>query len=400
MAELFCTSHSLLLYTTELIEHPLEGVISGGEPDYEQLVAEARAFLRSQRVRGPLYLGLSTDYLLLRTAAFPELEGFPLAEAVLAEAERSPFWGQHELAIDYEVLGAVDEHRKRVLFAALPSKAVSLIDRQLRPRRLEPLPLLVWRAARASLAERESWVVLEAFDNSMALFEQGQLVDFRQLAHPLGEGGQGLVDEVVRSLQLFGRYDPVEVAWLFGLPEPPPVPAGLPAHEVVQSAQPGVLKEAAWSKEPPRLDLRPKRQRLGAGLPPEVQRALLWSSLWIALGATGYAFLGTQLKQQRAINDGLRQDIARLEAARPEPQTPLPEGVTPALLKQVTEALPEKTWLDHIQVDELKLVLQGHALDPSAPQVLAERLKALPARTEWDNEAEDYAWEVDLELPQ
>lgn len=400
MAELYCTARTLFLYTTELIEHPLEGVISGGEPDYEHLVAEVRGFLRAQRVRGPLYLGLSSEFLLLRTALFPVLEGFPLAEAVLAEAERSPFWGQHDLTIDYELLDAVDEHRRRVLFAAMPAQAVAELSRRLRPRRLEPLPLAVWRASRSQFEGRESWIVLETPTNSMALFEQGRLIDFRQLAHPLAEGGQALVDEVVRSLQLFGRYEPVEAAWLFGLPEPPPAPEGLPAHEVVQSAQPGVLKAAAWRREPPGLDLRPRRRRLGEGLPREAQRALLWSSLWLALGVAGYAVLNTQLQGQRSINESLRRDIARLEAVRPEELEPLPEGVTTGLLERVSSALPEGTWLDGIQVDEFKLVLRGHALDPRAPQVLARRLEAPPAWTQWDEEGEDFAWEVSLELPQ
>lgn len=400
MAELYCTARSLFLYTTELIEHPLEGVISAGEPDYERLVSEVRGFLRAQRVRGPLYLGLSSEYLLLRTALFPELEGFPLAEAVLAEAERSPFWGQHELNVDYELLDVVEEHRRRVLFAAMPAQAAGVLSRRLRLRRLEPLPLAVWRASLAQFEGRGSWIVLDGLSNSMALFEQGRLSDFRQLAHPLDEGGRALADEVGRSLQLFGRYEPVEAAWLFGLPEPPPVPEGLPAHEVVQSAQPAVLKAAAWRREPPWLDLRPRRRRLGEGLPREAQRALLWSSLWLALGLAGYAALGVQLRQQRALNAGLSRDIARLEAVRPEQQTPLPMGVTTALLERVTRALPEGTWLDGVQVDEFKLVLRGRALDPRKPQVLARRLAAPPAWTQWDAEAEDYMWEVTLELPQ
>lgn len=400
MAELYCTARSLYLHTTELIEHPLEDVISGGEPDYERLASEVRGFLKAQRVRGPLYLGLSTEYVLLRTAPFPQLEGFPLAEAVLAEAERSPFWGQHELVVDYELLDPIDEHRRRVLFAAMPAEGVRLLNQRLRPRRMEPLPLAIWRASFEPLAGRESWIVLETLTNSMALFEQGRLVDFRQLAHPLEDGGRALADEVNRSLQLFGRYEPVEAAWLFGLPEPPPLVEGLPAGEVVQSAQPAVLKAAAWKKDPPWLDLRPRRRRLGEGVPPEVQRALLWSSLWLALGMAGYAGLGVLLGQQRAVNDALRDDIARLEAARPEEEAPLPEGVTTELLQQIGRALPEGTWLDGVQVDELKLILRGHALDPKAPQRIARNLAAPPAWTQWDPEYEDYAWEVALELPQ
>jgi len=400
MAELYCTARSLYLHTTELIEHPLEGVISGGEPDFERLAAEVRGFIRAQRVRGPLYVGLSAEYVLLRTAPFPRLEGFPLAEAVLAEAERSPFWGQHELIVDYELLDPIDEHRQRVLFAAIPAEGVYALNRQLRPRRMEPLPLAIWRASFETLADRESWIVLEALTNSMALFEQGRLVDFRQLAHPLEDGGRALADEVARSLQLFGRYEPVEAAWLFGLPEPPLAPEGLPAREVIQSAQPAVLKEAAWKKAPPWLDLRPRRRHLGEGLPAEAQRALLWSSLWLALGLAGYAGLSALLGQQRAINDGLRRDVARLESVRPQEEAPLPEGVTAALFKRVGAALPEGAWLDGVQVDELKLVLRGRALDPVAPQKLAHNLEAPPAWTQWDPEDEDYAWEVALELPQ
>jgi hypothetical protein len=400
MAELYCTARSLYLYTTDLVEHPLEEAISGGEPDYERLASEVRGFLRAQRVRGPLYLGLSPEFVLLRTAPFPQLEGFPLAEAVLAEAERSPFWGQHELVVDYELLDPLDEHRRRVLFAAMPSEGVRVLNRWLRPRRLEPLPLAVWRASFEPLAHRESWIVLESLTNSMALFEQGKLVDFRQLAHPLEDGGRALADEVTRSLQLFGRYEPVEAAWLFGLPEPPPLVEGLPAGEVLQSAQPAVLKAAAWKKDPPWLDLRPRRRRLGEGLPPELQRALLWSSLWLALGVAGYAGLSVRLAQQRALNDALRDDIARLEAARPQEEEPLPRGVTTGLLENVSAALPEDTWLDDVQVDELKLVLRGHALDPVAPQRLAKALAAPPAWTQWDAEHRDFAWEVALELPQ
>ena len=400
MAELYCTARSLYLYTTELIEHPLEGVISGGEPDYEKLVAEARSVLKAHRVRGPVYLGLSTEYLLLRTEPFPEVEGFPLAEAVLAEAERSPFWGQHALTADYELLDLIDGHRRRVLYAAMPTEAVQTFLRRLRPRRLEPLPLVVWRASRMQLDGRESWIVLDALTNSMALFEQGKLVDFRQLAHAIADGGQALVDEVVRSLALFGRHEPVEAAWMFGLPEPPPPLEGLPAHETVQSSQPGVLRAAAWAKEPPWLDLKPRRRRLGEGLPREVQRALVWSAVWLALGLTGTTLLGTQLDQQRVRIDALRSDLARLEAARPAEEEPLPEGVTTAMIQRVSDALPEGVWLDGVHVDELELVLNGHALDPRAPQLLARRLGATPAWTEWDEEHQDYAWEVSLELPQ
>ncbi len=401
MAELYCTAHALYLYTTELVEHPLEGVISAGEPDYERLAAEARSLLRAQRVRGPLYLGLSPEFLLLRTGLFPELEGFPLEEAVLAEAERSPFWGQHALAVDYERLDPVDEHRRRVLYAAMPSEAVRLLQARLRPRRIEPLPLVVWRAARAALARRESWIVLDAVTNSMALFEQGKLVDFRLLAHPIAEGGRALADEVGRSLQLFGRYEPVEVAWLFDLPEPPPEIEGLPAGEVVRSAQVAALKDAAWRREPPWLELRPRRRRLGEGLPREAQRALLWSALWLALGLAGQAALRAELAQQQTINRALRAEVARLEAARPlEEGGPLPEGVTTDLVRRVTAALPDSTWLDEMRVDEYKLVLRGRSLEPRAPQRLARGLNAPPAWTQWDPEDEDFVWEVSLELSQ
>ncbi len=366
-----------------------------GTPRYDRLVWHLQEARKAAGGSGALYLGLSPEFVLLRMARFPALEGFPLAEAVLAEAERNPVWGAHELRVDYDVLYPASPGQVQVLFAALPLDAARLLTRRLRPRRVEPFPLLIWRHAKSKLDDRESFLVLEGASNTLALFEAGRLTGFRFLSLPARDATPELAQEVRRSLHLFGRTAPVEVAYLFDLPAPLPIPPDLPAREVLQEGPTPALAEAAWRSAPPLLDLRYRRAHLAEGLPKPLQRALLAAAALLALAAIGQGYLTSRIHAQAELNRQLRQEVAALEAALLAQPDPLPQGVGVHTLHQVVQAMPPTLWLERLEADAARVRLVGKALDPYAPVTLTARLHGTLAGIERD--AEGFAWEVDLE---
>ncbi len=393
MAEILCTpTHVFLLtHTWRVWEH--QGVLDeAGRPDFERLLKELKKGLRTHRVRGPVYLALSPELALLHTAPFPSLEGFPLDEAVLAEAQRSPLWRDEELVIDYDLLRPEGPARVWVLFAALPRDAARRLARGLRARRIEPWPLALWRAARARFGPELRYFVLEALAHTLAVFEGGRLVGFRRLSRPVASDDDAVVEEVVRSLHLFGLTPPLDRGLVFGLPEPPRL-EGLPAAELVDDLAPEDLKRAAWARETPFLNLRPRRTHVGEGMPAEKQRALLLSALVLAGALAAHAWLGTRLRleQTRVQTLEAQRDRLRDEVENPEP--PLPTGPGAALLAQVARGLPKGLWLESFSAGPDGVALAGKALDPYAPLDLAERLKA---RLEALSKGEEgvYRWEV------
>lgn len=366
----------------------VEGLLDGeGRPRYERLL---RALREAGAGRG--YVGLGPEFALLRFQAFPSLEGFPLEEAVLAEAERSPLFSGEELLADYFLVGPEDERRVRVLYAALPRKGAALLSR-LRPFRVEPLPLALWRYALAK-GEGHSLLVVENLAHSVALFEGGVLKGFRYLTLPADEGTPELAEEIRRSLALFGRPDPVDEAWLLGLPEPPRLPAELPARRVEQKVP--LDLEDFITASGPLLDLRYRRRALGEGLPREAQLAAFLAALFFVFGLLGQSFLGQRAERERAQAEALRRQVALLREQAFQPARPQGLGLE-AILKVAGER-PGTLWLTRLEAREDRLHLKGLALDPYAPLTLAMRLggrvgplqqSALGTRTV-------YAWEVEV----
>ncbi|AEB10912.1 hypothetical protein [Marinithermus hydrothermalis] len=339
MPELLATSRGIYALGEPTRFYAAEDLLDEtGTPRYDRLAWHLHEARKAAGGSSALYLGLSPEFVLLRMARFPALEGFSLAEAVLAEAERNPVWGAHELFTDYDPLYPEGPGRIQVLFAAWPLEAARLLTRRLRPRRIEPLPLLIWRRAKAELDDRESFLVLEGASNTLALFEAGRLIGFRFLNLPARDATPELTQEVQRSLHLFGRTTPVDAAYLFDLPAPLPVPPDLPAHEVLQEGPTPALAEAAWRTTPPHLDLRYRRARPGEGLPKSVQRALLTSAVLLAFTGLGQGYLTHRIHAQAEMNRQLRQEVAALEAALLAQPDPLPQGVGVHTLRQVVQA--------------------------------------------------------------
>lgn len=360
-----------------------------GKPRYERLWYH----LRGLEARGG-YLGLGPEFALLRLQPFPSLQGFPLEEAVLAEAERSPLFAGEELLADYLLVAPEDERRVRVLYGAMPRRGAAWLYR-LRPARVEPLPLLLWRYALGQ-SRGTSVLVLENLAHTLALFEGGVLKGFRYLTSGADEGSERLTEEVVRSLALFGHPGRVEEAWVLGLPTPPPLPPGLPAQRVEQLA-PLNLAEAALAKELS-LDLRPRRKALGEGLPREAQVAVFLAALFFAMGLVGKGVLENLKAAEARRAEALRQQVELLRAQTFQPARP--RGLSLEEILRVAAERPESLWLTTLTAEENRLFLAGKALDPYAPLLLARRLGGRPGPIQASSEGERgprvYTWEVEV----
>ena len=394
MPELLCTPERLFLYTHTLHAEPCEGVVNEeGRPDYGRLFLAVRRALARHRVRGAVYLSLSPELLLLHEAPFPSFEGFPLDEAILAEAQRNPFFRDLDLVVDYDLLRPEGPARVWVLFAALPREVARRMARGLRARRIEPWPLPLWRAARARYGSELRFFVLESVANTLAAFEGGRMLGFRRLTRPVAEGGEALAEEVLRSLELFEAHPPADRALVFGLPESPEL-GGLPAGAVDRGIALEELKKAAWSKEPPFLDLRPRRTHLGEGMAPAEQRAVLASALIVAAALVAASYLGSERARVADRVEALRAEVARLEERGvEEAYPPLPTGPGARELREIALGLPKGLWLTELSAGRDQVALTGRAESPYPPLELAERLEAeLAALTR--SEEGLYDWEV------
>lgn len=384
---LFATRHRILrLREGEVEAFPAEDLLDEeGKPRYERLLHR----LRELGGRGA-YVGLGPEFALLRLQPFPSLPGFPMEEAVLAEAERSPLFAGEELLTDYLPVAPEGERRVRVLFAALPQKGAALLGR-LRPARVEPLPLLLWRHA-LGRSEAASLLVLDNLAQTVALFENGVLRGFRYLTLPADDGSERLAEEVTRSLALFGYGGVVDQALLLGLPTPPPVPPGLPAREVAQEV-PLDLEAQALAREL-FLDLRPKRKALGEGLPREAQWAVLLAALFFVGGLVGREFLAGRTTREERRVEALRQQVELLRAQAFQPARPRGLGLEEVL--KVASERPESLWLTELTAEETRLQLRGKALDPYAPLLLARRLGGKPGAIQAEESEGVYNWEVEV----
>ncbi len=394
MPELLCTPERLYLYTHALHVEPCEGVLdSEGRPDYRRVLTEAKRAISRHRVRGAVYLALAPELLLLHEAPFPSFESFPLDEAILAEAQRNPFFRDADLVVDYDLLRPEGPSRVWVLFAALPREAARQLARGLRARRIEPWPLVLWRAARARYGTEQRYFVLEAVSNTLAAFEGGQLVGFRRLTRRVEEGGESLIEEVSRSLELFGLRPPAERSLVFGLPESPRLEE-LPAGSVEVGLPLEELKRSAWLKEPPFLDLRPRRTRLGEGMPPGEQRALLISALLLAATLAAASYLGAERARLAGRVEELRAEVQRLEEeVIASAANPLPTGPGARELREIALGLPRGVWLTELRAGRERVSLVGRATSPFLPIELADRLGAELASLVRREEGL-YDWEV------
>lgn len=365
MALLFLVRNRILrLREGEVEIFPAADVLNEeGQPRYERLYHALKGLGGSGA-----YLGLGPEFALLRLQAFPSLQGFPLEEAVLAEAERSPLSAGEDLLVDYLLVAPEDERRMRVLFGAIPRKGARLLAR-LRPKRIEPLPLLLWRYA-LHQSQAPSFLVLENLSHTVALWEGGVLKGFRYLTLSADDGSERLSEEISRSLALFGHVGPVEEAWLLGLPTPPSLPPGLPAQRVEQRLP--LDLEALALERKFSLDLKPRRKALGEGLPKEAQVAIFLAAFFLAAGWVGRSFLAAQMAVQERRILSLRQEIQLLQAQAFQPARPRGLGLEEVF--KVASEKPGTLWLTHLTAEEGRLVLSGEALDPYAPLVLARRL--------------------------
>jgi hypothetical protein len=357
-------------------------------PLYTRLLG---ALQRAGAGRGS-YVGLGPGLALLRLQAFPALQGFSLEEAVLAEAEQSPLFSTEELTSDYLLASPEDERRVRVLYGAIPKNAASLLNR-LRPSHIEPLPLLLWRYA-LEKSQGGSLLVVESLCHSVALFERGVLTGFRYLSLPAGEGTPELSEEIRRSLALFGHIEPVDEAWLLGLPEPPRLPPGLAAKRVTQAAP--LDLESFVNVPGPTLNLKPRRRALGEGLPKEAQLAVFLSALLFVLGFLGQSLLGQLSRQELRRSEVLRQEVNRLSSQLFQPARP--QGLGLGEILQVAAERPQSLWLTRLEASEKLIALEGKALDPYAPLLLARRLggRLGPLGSERVGEGSIYTWEVEV----
>lgn len=391
MAEVLCTVERIYVYTHKLQVFETEPLLTEeGRPDFPRLVREVQRAIRRARARGRVYLALSPRLLLLHTVELPIFEDFPLDEAVLAEAQRSQLWDDEDLVVDYDLLGPGAENRQRVLFAALPRRVAAELVRKTGARRIEPWPLVLWRAARTRY-EGLRFLVLEAEDETLAVFAAERLAGFRRLSTPFDQPA-ALVEEVLRTLYLFEVAPPVDVALVFGLPEPPSIPE-LPANEVVPGLPLEDLKRAAWAKRAPILDLRPRAARLGQALPREKQLALFLSALIVAAALMAHSWLSVERGRWKRQRDALAKTVARLEEEALSPEAaPLPQGVGAWVLRQVAEKRPKDLWLEELDASTEGVSLTGKALNPYAPLNLAERLKARLQGLERSENV--YQWEI------
>ncbi|GAA5336109.1 MULTISPECIES: hypothetical protein [Thermus] len=367
---------------------PAEGLLDEeGRPRYERLLHR----LRELGAKGS-YIGLGPEFALLRWQSFPALEGFPLEEAVLAEAERSPLFAGEELFADYLLTTPEDERRVRVLYAAMPKKGAALLGR-LRPSRIEPLPLLLWRHA-LQRSEAHTLLVLENLAHTVALFEGGVLKGFRYLTLEADAGTEALAEEVARSLALFGHAGRPEEAWLLGLPTPPPLPPGLLAERIHQDAPQGL--EALALAQALSLDLKPRRRPLGEGLPREAQLAIFLASLFFVLGLLGQSLLTQMAARERGRLEALKREAALLREQAFQPARP--EGLGLEEILKVAAEKPESLWLTRLEAEEGRLLLEGKALDPYAPLLLAQRLggRVGPLERASLGGKTVYAWEVEV----
>lgn len=381
----FLTREHLLVWDKRrLSRFILEGLLDGeGRLQLHKLPLLLKA------VRNLDYLAVGPELALLRTGLFPNLPGFPLDEAVLAEAERSPLLEGQSLTVTHLPLG-FEDRKTRLLYAAMPEKVTELLSRSLRLKALEPLPLFFWRQIRG-LSKARRHIVLENLSHTIAYFEDGGLVGFRYLSLPVDQASPALADEVVRSIGLFGGVGTIEEAWLVGLPEAFDPPPGLPVEQVYRLDK--VMPEYALTGEP-YLNLRHRPQRVGEGLPRQIQVILLVSAVVATMGLLAHTYLQTNVRRLERLYNQLKSEQAVVVV----PKTETPQGVGLEGLLGSISARPDRLWFTRFEASREQIRLQGEALSPYAPLELAQALGARLVLLEEKGGARAglYTWEVQL----
>ncbi len=342
-------------------------------PSPERLVEELR------RAGGVDYLGLGPEVALVRQTTLPYLPEASLEELILSEAELNPQFRGEPLRTAHHLL-EVAGSQARYLYAALPRKDAEVLERRLRPKRLEPLPLLFWRLVEER-RQAEPVLLLESFSHTLAYLAGGQLRGFRYLNTPLDGSFEAVEAEVLRTLELFGLTREVEEAWLIGSFTPPVLPARrvIPLEPTLP-----LLQEVALQGEP-QLDLRPGTPRRAALLWP-TQLLLLYSALVLSAGLVGQSYLQSQIRRVERLYQAMRDEPSLAS------QTAELPTLDSANLVQAARLRPPGLWFTLSEENGEVFRLLGEALDPQAPIELTRRLQA---RLVVLREVEQrYVWEI------
>ncbi|RIH81244.1 hypothetical protein Mlute_02856 [Meiothermus luteus] len=144
------------------------------------------------------------------------------------------------------------------------------------------------------------------------------------------------------------------------------------------------------------LDLKPRRRPLGEGLPREAQLAVFLASLFFVLGLLGQSFLHQMAARERSRLESLRREAALLREQAFQPARP--EGLGLEEILKVASEKPETLWLTRLEAEEGRLFLEGKALDPYAPLLLAQKLggQVGPLTRASVGGKTVYAWEVEV----
>ncbi len=344
-------------------------------PSPERLVEELR------RAGGVDYLGLGPEVALLRQTTLPYLPEASPEELILSEAELNPQFRGEPLRTAHHLL-EVAGSQARYLYAALPKKDAEVLERRLRPKRLEPLPLLFWRLVEQR-RQAEPVLLLESFSHTLAYLAGGQLRGFRYLNASLDGPPEAVEAEVLATLELFGLTREVEEAWLIGSFTPPVLPARrvIPLEPTLP-----LLREVALQGEP-QLDLRPGTPRRAA-LPWPTQLLLLYSALVLSAGLVGQSYLQSQIRRVERLYQAM-QDEPSLASQTAELPT-----LDSANLVQAARLRPPGLWFTQMEESPEVFRLAGEALNPQAPIELSRRLQAqLVVLREVEQR---YAWEIQL----
>jgi general secretion pathway protein L len=365
--------------------------------DHPSALLKAELGARRLRLRG-LRIGLQRSLVTVKALELPPAVGGDMAQMVSFELERHVPFPPEDIAFDFAPLPAPREGPSRVLVAACERRTVERALRLLEAPKLRPLaitvachdlPALLRRGLRTG---RAVWAHHNGAMTDLVFLQDGALRLSRTV--PV-ESAEVLADEVGGTLPLLG-WSECDVLWVSGddaadllasdglrrlglaVSEPPYAPAAAALVAALPEDQRGpallALAAAAGSR-------RPVLNLLSEALRPQtfsgaqiataalaVVAAGLGLGLLLAQGHRDQRYLDELTAAGRALEpdvkavEGIaaelnqnRRLLANLESIRRGGIRPLP------LLRELTELVPQDTWLNTLSMDVRGVELAGQA---------------------------------------
>lgn len=377
------------------VQHILRLDRKGGE---EALAAQLKQAVTQWRLEGcPVGLAVSRDLGFLRPATLPQAAAENLAQVVSYELDRFLPLPAERLYYDYQTLGVTDTGINLMLMA-LPREVVDnslnlLTQAGLRPMAVELAPAAVINAFSQLAAKLPSaWLLLhlEQGDYELALVQGQTLQAYRQGHSTSGADLSVVLGEEIGRLKAAGHE--FKAMALYGqsgsgfqataLSEAHNLNPVYPSHLAIQNLPAETELDGALAAVGAALRSLGKVS-IGANLLPVSERAAVHLArinlntlmLLIFLGLC-FLWAGSAFIHQRVVLYQVNSQLASLEPGARQVERQLEEsralakqmenfrkmGSTPdklRVLKDLTELIPDNTWLFNLRLSRQNLDISG-----------------------------------------